>query len=60
MPTVIRYPLPLNRSSVLCDAVAILPHGNRAADEVFSLPMHPYLTEEAQDRIAAVLAQVEA
>ncbi|MCG9026057.1 DegT/DnrJ/EryC1/StrS family aminotransferase [Laribacter hongkongensis] len=60
VPTAIHYPLPLNRQPAVHDDGAILPHGDRAADEVFSLPMHPYLTEEAQDRIAAALAHVEA
>lgn len=60
VPTAIHYPLPLNRQPAVRDDAAILPHGDRAADEVFSLPMHPYLTEEAQDRIAAALAHVGA
>jgi len=58
VPTAIHYPLPLNRQPAVRDDAAILPHGDRAADEVFSMPMHPYLTEEAQDRIAAALARV--
>jgi UDP-2-acetamido-2-deoxy-ribo-hexuluronate aminotransferase len=60
VPTAIHYPLPLNRQPAVRDDAAILPHGDQAADEVFSLPMHPYLTEDAQDRIAAVLAHVGA
>lgn len=60
VPTAIHYPLPLNRQPAVRDDAAILPHGDRAADEVFSLPMHPYLAEEAQDRIAAALARVDA
>jgi UDP-2-acetamido-2-deoxy-ribo-hexuluronate aminotransferase len=58
VPTAIHYPLPLNRQPAVRDDSAILPHGDLAANEVFSLPMHPYLTEEAQDRISAVLARV--
>lgn len=60
VPTAIHYPLPLNRQPAVRDEAAILPHGDCAADEVFSLPMHPYLTEEAQNRIAAALAHVGA
>ena len=58
VPTAIHYPLPLNHQPAVSDEAAILPHGDRAADEVFSLPMHPYLAEEAQDRIAAALTRV--
>lgn len=60
VPTAIHYPLPLNRQPAVRDDAATLPHGDRAANEVFSLPMHPYLTAEEQDRIAAALARVGA
>jgi len=30
-----------------------LPASERIADEVLSLPMHPYLEDEVQDRIVA-------
>jgi dTDP-4-amino-4,6-dideoxygalactose transaminase len=33
-------------------------HGDKAADEVFSIPMHPYLSEAAQDRIFEALAHM--
>jgi UDP-2-acetamido-2-deoxy-ribo-hexuluronate aminotransferase len=46
VPTAIHYPLPLNRQPAVADATAVLPHGDKAADEVISLPMHPYLTEQ--------------
>jgi dTDP-4-amino-4,6-dideoxygalactose transaminase len=28
-----------------------MPVSDRLAEEVISLPMHPYLTDEAQDRV---------
>ena len=32
-----------------------LPVAERLAEEVVSLPMHPYLTEEVQDRVVAAV-----
>lgn len=46
IPTTIHYPLPLNRQPAVADASAFLPHGDRAAKEVLSLPMHAYLEPE--------------
>lgn len=43
VPTVVHYPLPLNRQPATADLNARLPCGDKAADEVLSLPMHPYL-----------------
>ena len=43
IPTAVHYPLPLNRQPAVADAEAQLPEGDRAAEEVLSLPMHPYL-----------------
>ena len=46
IPTTVHYPLPLNRQPAVADASAVLPHGDRAAEEVLSLPMHAYLEPE--------------
>lgn len=43
IPTAIHYPLPLNKQPAVADASAKLPHGDLAAEQVISLPMHPYL-----------------
>lgn len=51
VPTAVHYPLPLNRQPAVADARAQLPCGDQAADEVMSLPMHPYMTVEAQEQI---------
>lgn len=56
IPTAVHYPLPLNRQPATADATASLPEGDRAAEEVLSLPMHPYLGSDAQGRITAALA----
>ena len=46
VPTTVHYPLPLNRQKAVADLDANLPNGDQAAEEVLSLPMHPYLQEE--------------
>ncbi len=55
IPTAIHYPLPLNRQPAAADPEAVLPAGDEAADEVLSLPMHPYLSAEVQETITAAL-----
>lgn len=51
VPTAVHYPLPLNRQPAAADPTAVLPVGDRAAEEVLSLPMHPYMDRKTQDRI---------
>jgi dTDP-4-amino-4,6-dideoxygalactose transaminase len=54
IPTAIHYPLPLHRQTAYRGYPAAgngLPVSERLADEVISLPMHPYLEENDQDRI---------
>ncbi|MDP3960826.1 MAG: DegT/DnrJ/EryC1/StrS family aminotransferase [Pseudorhodobacter sp.] len=55
IPTAVHYPLPLNRQPAVADLAAHLPHGDRAADEVLSLPMHPYLGASACQYIVKTL-----
>nr|WP_047166698.1 DegT/DnrJ/EryC1/StrS family aminotransferase [Sphingomonas sp. Y57] len=57
IPTAVHYPLPLNRQPAAADPNARLPVGDRAAEEVISLPMHPYMDEVTQDRIVEALAE---
>jgi UDP-2-acetamido-2-deoxy-ribo-hexuluronate aminotransferase len=45
IPTAVHYPLPLNRQPASADPAAHVPESDRAADEVLSLPMHPYLED---------------
>ena len=42
IPTAVHYPIPLNKQPAVASD-AILPVGDRVAEEVMSLPMHPYL-----------------
>jgi UDP-2-acetamido-2-deoxy-ribo-hexuluronate aminotransferase len=54
VPTAIYYPKPLHRQTAYQGfpvAGEGLPTAERIAAEVISLPMHPYLTEVAQDRV---------
>lgn len=49
VPTAVHYPLPLNRQPAVQDTAVVLPHGDLAAQEVMSLPMHPYITAVDQE-----------
>lgn len=51
IPTAVHYPIPLNKQPAVADAAAVLPVGDAVAERVMSLPMHPYLTLEAQEKI---------
>ncbi|MDM1324941.1 DegT/DnrJ/EryC1/StrS family aminotransferase [Acinetobacter pseudolwoffii] len=55
IPTAVHYPIPLNKQPAVADVNAVLPLGDAVAERVMSLPMHPYLTEEAQEKIVAAL-----
>ncbi len=60
VPTAVHYPLPLNRQPAVEDLGAHLPIGDRAAREVLSLPMHPYLSDAQVAHIADAFAPVAA
>lgn len=51
VPTAVHYPIPLNRQPAVKDDQACLPVGDAAARRVISLPMHPYLDEQALEMI---------
>ncbi|WDE16075.1 DegT/DnrJ/EryC1/StrS family aminotransferase [Acinetobacter schindleri] len=55
IPTAVHYPIPLNKQPAVADANAVLPVGDTIAECVMSLPMHPYLTVEAQEKIVIAL-----
>jgi len=54
IPNAVYYPVPLNRQPPLYSDVAI-PRSEAAAQRVLSLPMHPYLSSDDQDRVVAAL-----
>ena len=61
VPTMIYYPKPLHRQTAYRDFPVAgngLPVSERLADEVLSLPMHPYLDQATQDRIVTTLISI--
>ena len=51
IPTAVHYPIPLNKQPAVADVDAVLPVGDTIVERVMSLPMHSYLTIEAQEKI---------
>ncbi len=58
IPSAVHYPIPLNKQPAFQDSGAHLPLGNEAAREILCLPMHPYLDEQTQQRIADIFMDV--
>ncbi len=61
VPTAVHYPKPLHRQEVYAHlniGDQSLPESVKAAEEVFSLPMHPYLTQEEVKAVAAAMRGV--
>lgn len=56
IPTAVHYPIPLNKQPAVADVKAELPVGDEVAEEVMSLPMHPYLTKQEQQEVVKTLA----
>lgn len=57
VPTYIHYPIPLHKQPILQKFYMgqDLSTSERLANQVVSLPMHPYLDEKTQDEIVAVV-----
>lgn len=55
VPTAVHYPLPLNRQPAVANPDVSLPVGDLAAQEVMSLPIHPYMSTAVQDDIVDIL-----
>ena len=51
IPTAVHYPIPLNKQPAVANENVSVPVGDAIAERVMSLPMHPYLTLEAQEKI---------
>ncbi|MEQ9544793.1 MAG: DegT/DnrJ/EryC1/StrS family aminotransferase [Marinobacter sp.] len=56
IPTAVHYPIPLNKQPAVADASVHLPVGNEVAEEVMSLPMHPYITEAELKAVVQALS----
>ncbi len=55
IPSVVHYPIPLNKQPAVADESVFLNVGDEVASQVLSLPMHPYLTEQEINLVAAAL-----
>ena len=55
IPTAVHYPIPLNKQPAVADTNVILPVGDAVAGKVMSLPMHPYMAYDEQEKIIEVL-----
>ena len=61
IPTAVYYPKCLHEQPVFRDCGHLpgdFPEAMRAASEVISLPMHPFLEETEQDRVVAAVREV--
>ncbi|QEY25154.1 DegT/DnrJ/EryC1/StrS family aminotransferase [Neisseria zalophi] len=54
IPTAVHYPIPLNKQPAVASD-ALLPIGDLVAQEVMSLPMHPYMTQKQIMQVADAL-----
>ncbi|MGH8551371.1 MAG: DegT/DnrJ/EryC1/StrS family aminotransferase, partial [Methylococcales bacterium] len=58
VPTAVHYPVPLHRQPAyrdLCRISGTLDHSTQASGRVFSLPMHPCLDSDTQQRIVRTI-----
>ena len=55
IPTAVHYPIPLNKQPAIADSNAHLLIGDEIAQQVMSLPMHPYMTEAEQQKVVCAL-----
>lgn len=46
IPTAVHYPIPLNKQPAVSDSSALLDIGDKIAQQVLSLPFHPYLQRD--------------
>lgn len=58
VPTTVHYPLPLNKQPAVYDETVILPHGDLAAQQVISIPMHPYMSARDSSKIVEAISSL--
>ena len=58
IPSAVHYPVPLYDQPALAQSGQNCPESDRAAREVLSLPMHPYLDDAAQIKVVQALREV--
>ncbi|WP_445495586.1 DegT/DnrJ/EryC1/StrS family aminotransferase [Photorhabdus sp. SF281] len=54
IPTAVHYPIPLNKQPAVVSNI-VLPVGDKIAQEVMSLPMHPYLSIDLISKISSAI-----
>ncbi|ASK26848.1 DegT/DnrJ/EryC1/StrS family aminotransferase [Neisseria chenwenguii] len=54
IPTAVHYPIPLNKQPAVASD-AVLPVGDKVAEEVMSLPFFPYMTQEQVKQVVDAL-----
>lgn len=59
IPTAVHYPIPLNKQLAVASQEQDLPVGDLAAEQVISLPMHPYLSGDNQKKIINALKEIK-
>ena len=58
VPTVVHYPLPINKQPAFVDETSLLPFAEQAATRVLSLPMSPYLGEAEIEKVVNAIKSV--
>lgn len=60
IPTVVHYPMPLNKQPAVADIACVLPVGDQAAEEVLSLPFSVNMPAQQIQRVVETLARCSA
>lgn len=55
IPTAVHYPVPLNKQPAMNQAGLVFPVTEDLSERVVSLPMHPLLSKEDQDKIVSAV-----
>lgn len=56
VPTAVHYPIPLNKQPAVASLDCVLPIGDKVAQKVMSIPMHPYLRKDEQEKICSIFS----
>ncbi|MCE5981339.1 MULTISPECIES: DegT/DnrJ/EryC1/StrS family aminotransferase [unclassified Pseudomonas] len=58
IPSAIHYPIPLNKQPAVAQPDVLLPVGDALSQQVISLPMHPYMTNEQIESVVSVVGSI--
>lgn len=59
IPTAVYYSTCLHQQPVFAHLEGSFPHAEKVSNEVISLPFHPYLSENDQDRVIEAVKEIE-